>query len=218
MRRDVPFDLVVLDVGGVLVRAGRTWLEDANRAGFDVSEAELERLSVIMRSLPRRTTGEVDSETYARAFAAASGGAFTEDDARRISSASLVAEYPDVHLVFDALDASGVPTALLCNVNDEEWSRFFPADAAGAEFPVLLRAGHRFASHLMGVAKPDARAFREVERVTGAAGERVLFFDDREENVAGARACGWSAHLIDYRRDDTAAQVLGVLRAHGVID
>jgi putative hydrolase of the HAD superfamily len=211
------FDLVVLDVGGVLVKAGRTWLEDAERAGFSVTPSQLELLIERTRSLPRRSTGEIDSETYFRRFAEASGLAYTEEDARRISHASLVAEYPDVHVVFDALDAVGMPTALLCNVNDEEWARFFPADTSGSEFPTLLRARHRFASHIMGVAKPQERAFREVERVTGFQGTRIIFFDDREENVAGAEACGWTAKLVDYRREDTAQQLLGLLRAHAVI-
>ena len=212
-----PFDLVVFDVGGVLVQAGRTWLEDAGRAGFHVSPAELAQLADRTRALPRRTTGMIDSERYFALFAEASGGAYTIDDARRISRASLIAEYPGVSRVFDALDAANVPTALLCNVNDEEWSRYFPPSPLASEFPTLARAHYRFASHLMGFAKPDAHVFREVERVTEFQGTSILFFDDRAENVAGAQACGWTAHLIDYTRDDTAEQILEFLRRHAVV-
>ncbi len=69
----------------------------------------------------------------------------------------------------------------------------------------------------MGYAKPDSHVFREVERVTKVPGASILFFDDREENVASAQACGWTAHLIDYTRDDTAEQILAILRSHAVI-
>lgn len=212
-----PFDLVVFDVGGVLVQAGRTWLEDAERAGFHVSPVELTQLEERTRALPRRTTGMIDSERYFVLFAEASGGAYTIDDARRISRASLIAEYPGVSRVFDALDAANVPTALLCNMNDEEWSRYFPPSPLASEFPTLARAHCRFASHLMGFAKLDAHVFREVERGTGFLGTSILFFDDREENIAGAQACGWTAHLIDHTRGDTAEQILAFLRRHAII-
>ena len=211
-----PFDLVVFDVGGVLVQAGRTWLEDAERSGFHVSPAWLEQFGERVRALPRRTTGEIDSEHYFVLFAEASGGVYTPEDARRISNASLIAEYPGIGRVFDALEAANIPSAVLCNVNDEEWSRFFPDHPVEAEFPTLVRARSRFASHLMGLAKPDARVFREVERGTGCSGDAILFFDDRLENVEGARASGWTAELIDYT-GDTAGQLLGLLRQYGVI-
>ncbi len=115
-----PFDLVVFDVGGVFVQAGRTWLEDAERAGFRVSPEELAQLDERMRALPRRTTGMIDSEQCFALFAEASGGMYSIDDARRISRASLIAEYRGVSRVFDALDAATLPTALRSNVNDEE--------------------------------------------------------------------------------------------------
>lgn len=210
------FDLVVFDVGGVLVQAGRTWLDDAERAGFRVSPTWLEQLEGRTRALPRRSTGQIDSEHYFALFAEASGGVYTIDDARRISHASLIAEYPGVGRVFDALDAANVPTALLSNVNDEEWSRFFPAPPLDVEFPTLARARYRFASYLMRFAKPDVRMFHEVERATGFSGNSILFFDDREENIASAQECGWTAHLIDHARDDTAEQILAFLRTHAI--
>lgn len=55
--------------------------------------------------------------------------------------------------------------------------------------------------------KPDARAYRAVEVATGRAGQRILFFDDREENVSAARQCQWTATLIDHA-GDAAAQML----------
>jgi FMN phosphatase YigB (HAD superfamily) len=58
--------------------------------------------------------------------------------------------------------------------------------------------------------------FKEVERDTGRSGDAILFFDDRTENVEGARACGWTAELIDYT-GDTADQLLDLLRQHAVI-
>ncbi len=64
--------------------------------------------------------------------------------------------------------------------------------------------------------KPDARIYEHVERVSGLAPGRIVFFDDLAENIAAARARGWNAHQIaigpdpifqvrDYLRDNTDA-------------
>ncbi|MPZ99430.1 MAG: HAD-IA family hydrolase [Dehalococcoidia bacterium] len=211
------FSLVVFDIGGVLVQAGRTWVEDAERAGFTFTPSWLEQFQARARALPNRNVGAIDSDRYFVLLAEESEGVLTADDARRISDASLVAEYPGIGRVFDALDAAAIKTAVLSNVNDAEWGRLFPEHGARAEFPTLLRARYRFASHIMGVRKPEAQAFDEVERATGHPGREILFLDDRTENVDAARLFGWTAELIDHT-GDTAPQILTVLREHGAID
>lgn len=45
----------------------------------------------------------------------------------------------------------------------------------------------------LGAAKPDAAYFEAVLADLGVEGEDVVFVDDNEENVAGARACGLRA-------------------------
>ena len=80
----------------------------------------------------------------------------------------------------------------------------------------LLRARHRFASHLLGLVKPDPAIYRAVERETGHPGSRILFFDDLEANVRGAREVGWTGVRVD-PRGDTAAQMLAALRTHRLL-
>lgn len=50
------------------------------------------------------------------------------------------------------------------------------------------------ASHHLGVRKPSAAFFRHLMEDLGAPASQILFVDDREENVAGARAAGLRAH------------------------
>jgi HAD superfamily hydrolase (TIGR01509 family) len=45
----------------------------------------------------------------------------------------------------------------------------------------------------IGCRKPEVEAFRRVARIAGLAPERIGYFDDLEENVAGARAAGLRA-------------------------
>ena len=58
-----------------------------------------------------------------------------------------------------------------------------------------------FVSHELGARKPEARAFRRVAREVGLAPERILFFDDLPENVAGAREAGMPGVVVSSPRD-----------------
>src|SRR3974377_1977745 len=60
-----------------------------------------------------------------------------------------------------------------------------------AQFADLLAAFQKvYVSHEIGARKPEAAASRAVIADMGMAPQRILFFDDIAENVAGARACG----------------------------
>ncbi len=66
--------------------------------------------------------------------------------------------------------------------------------------------------------KPAAASWslpRLADRQLGYAGAEILFLDDIQENVAAARQVGWNAQLIDPAAP-TAAQIISVLRSHGV--
>ncbi len=51
----------------------------------------------------------------------------------------------------------------------------------------------------LGVHKPEAQAFLLAADALGVRPDEVLFIDDKAENVAGARAVGMRAELIDLR-------------------
>ncbi len=210
------FDLVVFDIGGVLVQAVGSWTEAHARAGLQFPPPSGARLEERLARLPKRNIGSVDSERYYTLFAEASEGVYSISDVRRIDDASLIGEYQGVGRVFDALAVVSIDTALLSNSNDAHWARLFAAAPGEPEFPALLRARHRFGSHLLGVLKPDPRAYRHVEDVTGHSGDRILYFDDVLEYVEAARNVGWTAEVIDHTAD-TAAQIMAFLRQHGLV-
>jgi HAD superfamily hydrolase (TIGR01509 family) len=207
--------LVVFDIGGVLVHAGRTLADDIQQAGYTVGQSWLEAFESRLAALPRRSTGAIENARYLPLFVTASNGLFSLEDAQRISDASLRTEYENIGAVLDALENADVATASLSNANDGEWARLFPPSDA-REFPTLARLRHRFSSHQLGYVKPDPRTFAAVEAKTAVAGASVLFFDDRIENIAAAREYGWQAELIDHE-GDTANQMLRVLQQQGVI-
>ena len=60
----------------------------------------------------------------------------------------------------------------------------------------------------LGCAKPAPEFFRAAEARTGLAPADVFFVDDQPANVAGARACGWTAAVW------TGAETVRSLMAH----
>ncbi|MDO5756981.1 MAG: HAD family phosphatase [Rhodobacterales bacterium] len=90
-----------------------------------------------------------------------------------------------------ALRARGVPVFALSNFGAEN----FPLSAA--QFPFLTEFDRAYISGPMGMAKPDPAIYAAVEADCGIAPARLLFTDDRAENIAVARARGWQVHLFD---------------------
>lgn len=198
----------MFDLGGVLVRIARTWAEASRAAGIDPAGRE--------DPLPRDArepwvhayeTGAIDRRAFVDGLVGAMGGAYAPDEVLRIHDAWLFGEYEGLHRVFDALDAAGVPSAVLSNTNEAHWAVMFPGGAGPWRYPTLRRVRHPHASHVLRARKPDVASFRAVEASTGVRGERVVFFDDLADNVRGARRAGWTAHLVD-PAGDPAAQVL----------
>lgn len=65
------------------------------------------------------------------------------------------------------------------------------------DFGFLSEFDRRYISGHMGVTKPDARIYEMVEADSEIAPERLLFTDDRAENIAAAAARGWQVHLFE---------------------
>jgi len=91
---------------------------------------------------------------------------------------------PEMIAWAEALQSAGVKTGILSNIGD--------AMEAGirARCPWLEGFAHCTFSHRLGVAKPDRAIYLKAAEGLGVTVERILFIDDREENVAGAREVG----------------------------
>lgn len=69
-------------------------------------------------------------------------------------------------------------------------------------YPRVVRAFERiFASHEIGMRKPEPAAFRHVVEAIGTRSGQVLFFDDSAENVRGARQAGLQAVQVKSTAD-----------------
>lgn len=151
---------------------------------------------------------ELDGPTYWNKVAAALGRSFAAAQIAELIRLDIRSwlhlREGTVALVGD-LAAAGYPLALLSNA---------PAEVAEAvaELPVARAFEHRAFSCFLGSVKPEPECYRAILATLGARPEDVIFLDDREQNVAGARALG--IHGVHFTTPEAARTALA---RHGII-
>lgn len=89
-----------------------------------------------------------------------------------------------------ALRAKGVPVFALSNFGVENWP------PAVQVYPVLGEFDREYVSGRMQHVKPGNRIYEMVEEDSGIEPDRLIFTDDRADNIATAHARGWKTHLF----------------------
>ena len=198
--------LICFDLGGVLMRLQRNWSAACAAAGVPISrEVDAAAEATIHDLICLHETGRMDSTQFDRELAALMG--LRVEQARAICTAWLAGPYPGVDELLEELSGLAVRTACLSNTNAYHWQMMCSREH-GCGLP-LHRMDYRYASHLIGWRKPDAQIYEHVERSTGIAASRTVFFDDLPANVAAAEQRGWRAVLVDDPHDP-----VGQMRDH----
>jgi FMN phosphatase YigB (HAD superfamily) len=220
MAAKTKIDVVVFDLGGVLVRIARGW-DDAHRlAGLADDHPMLTSEEFHPRGAAAAhayQTGTMDFDEWAQAMVEASEGAYSAEDAKRVMEAWTIEEYAGIREVIDAIHDAGLATAALSNTNQRHWELLGAHDESYTDYPNLGAIQQLHASHILGEAKPDPAIFDAFTEAAGLGKARVLFFEDTKPNVDAARRYGWAARHIDYA-GDPAAQMMGALRHHRILD
>jgi len=90
-----------------------------------------------------------------------------------------------------ALRAAEVPVFALTNFGIQTF------EIAEPVYPFLGEFDRRYISGHMGVIKPDADIYQQLEDDCGVPPEALLFADDRIDNINAAAARGWQTHHFD---------------------
>ena len=90
-----------------------------------------------------------------------------------------------------ALRARGVPVFALTNFGQHSFAEAVPKMDFLADFD------RRYVSGEMGVIKPNPLIYQMVEHDCGLSGDRLLFADDKADNIAAAADRGWRTHQFE---------------------
>ena len=134
-------------------------------------------------------------------------------DLSRVRHAVIVAPHPDDEAIgafglIHRLRRRGVRTYLATNQQSYRGAHM------QANLPYAARMDGVFYSYELGHAKPSPAFFQAILDATQDEPSSVLFIDDVEANVEGARAVGVHAAWVD--RDLGFAEVRRVLSEHGL--
>jgi len=120
-------------------------------------------------------------------------------------NAIFAGEMPDIAPLL-ARAAKRLPLYAFSNTNNAHVEYFSVVHA-----DLLGHFREMFLSSSIGMRKPDAAAYDHVVQAIGVPAQRIVFFDDLAENIAGARARGLNAVHVRSSND-----VAGALEALGI--
>ena len=199
---------LLFDLGGVVIdidfgRAFAAWQPKSR-----LSLEEIGRMFMFDLPYQRHEKGEIDAQEYfdhlASTLRIEGDHSFIAQGWNSIFVGEIAGTMAALRTVRNEL-----PCHAFTNTNAAHaaaWSRMFPA--------VVNSFDRIFASHEMGLRKPEREAFDHIAQALGVAPEAILFFDDVFENVQGARAAGFQAvHVRSPHDVQVALDALGVMRA-----
>lgn len=95
--------------------------------------------------------------------------------------------YPGAAELVRQVAGRGLATGVLSNTNALHWDHQTDGEILRTLFD------HEFLSYRLGLVKPDGELFEAVVAALDLAPDEILFLDDNDLNVAGARAAGLEA-------------------------
>jgi glucose-1-phosphatase len=151
----------------------------------------------------RHERGEISDTEYFAGQCAAMG--ITLSDAQFLEgwNAIFAGEMPGIAQAL-ARAAKKLPLYAFSNTNNAHVAHFSALHA-----DVLGHFREVFLSSSIGLRKPDAAAYDHVVNAIGVPAERIVFFDDSADNIAGARARGLIG--VHVRSPDDVTQALAAL-------
>jgi putative hydrolase of the HAD superfamily len=183
--------VLLLDLFGVIARVQSAEGKDRIVRTAGVPAPDLWDAYWALR--PPYDRGEVDGPGYWRGVAGSLGTRFDDHRIEHLVAADIASwsgvDDTMVDLI-EELAAQGRRIALLSNL-PEELARHYEAHHAWLE-----RFEVRALSCRIGRVKPDPDAYRWCLRALGVSPERVLFADDRQDNILAAEAVGMRGHLF----------------------
>jgi len=201
-----PFDVILFDIGGVLLTNGWDHQERAAVVEqFRLDAAAFEEHHA--RAFEAWERGEISLDEYLDAVVFYEPRSFTHEEFFHAICAQSKALPDGAMCILKELAASDKCMIGALNNEARETHEF-----RVEEFGLRQYLRFTFTSCYMGIRKPDPQIYRRALGILGKRAERSLFIDDRLENVAAAASVGMKAIRFTgadaLRRDLQALEVL----------
>jgi FMN phosphatase YigB (HAD superfamily) len=196
-------DALLFDLGRVVIDidVNKTLALWAGHAGCE--PAQLKARFSPDESFRRHEIGAISDAEFFAGLRASLGLELTDAQFLEGWNAIFAGEVPGMSALL-ARAARRLPLYAFSNTNVPHVEHFSQAYAE-----VLGHFREIFLSSTIGLRKPDAAAYDHVVKAIGVPAQRIVFFDDLAENVAGAQARGLTA--VHVTSPDDVANALAAL-------
>ncbi len=198
----MPIEIVLFDLGGVLIELSNS--QTMGRFLGDHPEEEVWRRWLGCPWVRRFERGHCSADDFARGMVESWSMAATPEVFLEAFIRWPRGLMPGARELADAA-RSRITIGCLSNTNA------LHAERHASEEAVYDLFDHRFLSHEIGLVKPDREVYDHVLAELGCPAANVLFFDDNQINVDGARAAGLRAERVR-----GLAEVRSALAHHGL--
>jgi len=193
MRNITPknIEAVVFDLGGVLVEIDfqRVFKRWAEHAGCDVTT--IAKRYSLDHHYEKHERGEIQAVEYFASLRESLGININNAQFLEGWNQIFVGEVPNIRQIVQQY-AALYPVYVFSNSNEAHKTTWM------ACYPDLLKPFTQvFVSSDMGKRKPEVEAYLHVAATIGAEPQRILFFDDSEQNIEGAQRAGLMVRKVD---------------------
>lgn len=199
-------EALLFDLGGVLVEIDFGRALNAWAPYSALSQTELRKSFTHDLQYERHERGEIEAAEYFGHLARTLQLTASPEQIECGWNAIFVGEILQTRMLVEAMRGI-LPCYAFTNTNASHmatWSKLFPG--------VVGAFDRVFASHELGLRKPERAAFDRICLLTGASAASVIFFDDLPENIQAAESAGLQGVLV--RSPDDVALALRSL-SHG---
>jgi putative hydrolase of the HAD superfamily len=177
-------DALLFDLGRVVldIDFGKALACWAGHAGY--TPAELVARFVREESYRHHEVGKIDDAAYFESLRQSLGIKLSDAQMLEGWNSIFTGEMPGIGPLL-ARASKRLPLYAFSNTNPPHVEHFSKTYAE-----VLGHFREMFLSSTIGLRKPDAAAYDHVVKAIGVPAQRIVFFDDSAENIAGARARG----------------------------
>ena len=186
---------LLFDLGGVVVDVDFSLALKAWSSLSALSADELQRSFTFDDAYERHERGEITAHEYFAHLSARLQLRAAPEDVEAGWNAIFAGEIAETRLLVEQARRK-LPCHAFTNTNASHMARW------SALYPQVVLAFERiFASHQIGLRKPERSAFAYVCRTLALSPDAILFFDDSAMNVEAARAAGLRGVLVRTPRD-----------------
>ncbi len=181
-----------------MIRIADDWREATQFAGITYRNTDESTVATAARNMAEDEyeRGLISFDEMAIKLKQTSDEAYSVEEIKKIYLSIINNEFPGMADFVLSLQKNGYYTACLSNTCDAHWEQFLHS----GRYPAIEMLDAHFASHLMGLRKPDEKIYRLAMEKLKTTGKDIIFFDDKTENISGALRCGWNAIQIKPNR------------------